>query len=255
MTTNRSLAGVALRVRDPERLAAFYTSTLGMNRLDPVGGEEGGTSVGYGGRGAALVLRPSGSGPAYQHQPNDRYWKIAITVPNLEMAHAQLSKHGVTATAPHQFRDIAYMSHLADPEGHVIELIQHTFEGKPRTAPGNVAEPLGGGAQIGLVTLRTDDIESDLACCRDELGMAYLSRQEVSDRGFVLYFVALTDEMPPHADVDSVENREWLWQRPYTTLEFQHRLSGEPLRRIEGDVEGAVTVLIDTGGENPVVFR
>ncbi len=37
-----------------------------------------------------------------------------------------------------------------------------------------------------------------------------------------MYFLAYTDEEPPHPDIESVDNREWLWQRPYTMLELQH---------------------------------
>ena len=210
---------------------------------------DGIVAVGYGGEGADLLLHPSplasSSGPAYQHRANDRFWKIAITVPNLDMAHAQLSERGVSVTTPHQFREIAYMSHLADPDGHVIELLQHTFEGKPRTVDGDASKPLGGGAQIGLITLRSADIDTDLAHCVDDLEMTYLSRQEVSDKGFDLYFVAFTSETQPNPDVNSVENREWLWQRPYTTLEFQHRLEGAPTRRIE-DGEGAARIVVET---------
>ncbi len=247
----RSLAAIALHVEDPEGLAVFYSDVLGMSRCD----RDGDVAVGYGGRGAALILRPSCPGPDYQHGPNDRYWKIAITLPNLDLAHAQLRERGVSCTAPHQFRQIAYMSHLADPEGHVVELIQHSFDGKPRTGSGDEAEHLGGGAQLGLITLRTADIETDLAHCQDELGMAHLSRQQVSDCGFDLYFVAFTHEQPPSPDLDSVENREWLWRRPFTTLEFQHRLGGVKLRHIEGDAQGAASVLIDTGDGNRVAFR
>ena len=28
--------------------------------------------------------------------------------------------------------------------------------------------------------------------------------------------------MPPSADIESVDNREWLWKRPYPMVELQH---------------------------------
>jgi hypothetical protein len=32
------------------------------------------------------------------------------------------------------------------------------------------------------------------------------------------------DETPPNPEnLEAVENREWLWQRPYTTLEIQYK--------------------------------
>ena len=220
--TTASISALSLNVKDPERLAAFYCDVLGMRRL----GADDAVAVGYGKEGAILKLVQVDEPGGYQPAPNDRYWKIAITLPDLGLAHRQLRDKGVSCTAPHQFRDIAYMSHLADPEGHVIELIQHSFQGKPLTGAGDNQLALGGGAEIGLITLRTDDIEVDLTRCREEFGMRYLSRQAVSDRGFDLYFFGLTDDALPNADVNSVENREWLWQRPYTVLEFQHLLSG-----------------------------
>ena len=177
-----------------------------------------------------------------------------ITLPNLDLAHQQLSARGVAVTQPHQFRDIAYMSHTTDPEGYIIELIQHTFEGKLRTDDGLASRPMGGGAQIGLVTLRISDINADLAKCRDELGMSYLSRQAVTDLGFDLYFLALTEEHPPNLDVKSIENREWLWQRPYTVLEFQHRVDGVAISDPGKDADGGARILINTVGADRVIF-
>ena len=52
--------------------------------------------------------------------------------------------------------------------------------------------------------------------------MKLLSIQKVEAYGFTLYFLAFTDETPPNEDLNSIEIREWLWQRPYTTIELQH---------------------------------
>ena len=56
---------------------------------------------------------------------------------------------------------------------------------------------------------------------RDFLGMKLLVREDVSDYGFFLYFLAFTDDKPPSSNIDAVENREWLYQRQYTVLELQ----------------------------------
>lgn len=250
MPGNGCLRAVSLSVSDPQKLASFYCDILGM-RQSVVGGE---IAVGYGGQGASLVLKQAACGPAYRHNPDDRYWKIAITLPDMDVAHEQLVAKGIGVTEPRQFQEIARMCHLADPEGYIIELLQHSFEGKPLTTKGDPSLPLGGGAQIGLITLRTDNIDRDMKHCRDDLGMAYLSRQAVTDRGFDLYFFAFTDEQPPNPDVNAVENREWLWQRPYTSLEFQHRLDGAPIRRADEGAEGAATVLIVTSDGSPIEF-
>jgi catechol 2,3-dioxygenase-like lactoylglutathione lyase family enzyme len=236
------ISSLTLNVTNPDRLAAFYCDVLGMQKIDGYGGQ----AVGYGGQGAALILNPCDGPDTYQNAPNDRYWKIAVTLPDLDVAYAQLRARGIEVTKPNQFRDIAYMSHMADPEGHVIELIQHSFLGNPLTKQGDGTLSLGGGAKIGLITLRTSDIETDLSFCRDELGMRYLSRQDVPDLNFCLYFLAFTEETPPKPDINAVENREWLWQRPYTVLEFQYRKDGVNPHRLENSI-GAASIQIESG--------
>ena len=64
------------------------------------------------------------------------------------------------------------------------------------------------------------------------------SVQDISAYGFVLYFLAFTSEDPPCPyDLASVRNREWLWQRPYTTLEIQCR-PGQPCLPMDNLGEG-----------------
>jgi len=220
--TASRLAGVALNVAAPEKLAEFYTHHLGMT-VDRTGNF---LRVGYGGTAASLELRPSPSPDAYVHDASDEYWKIGITLPNVDMAFEQLKRAGVAVTQPRQFLDIGYMCHLTDPQGFQIELLQHTFEGEPRTLPGNPDLPLGGGAQFGQITLRIVDLDGALALYQRSLGMRLLSKQIVAGREFTLYFLAFTDETPPDSDIEAVANRPWLWQRPYTTLELQH-LTGQ----------------------------
>ncbi len=212
------LARVILRVQSPENLARFYVEHLGMTVL-----EEGYAHLlGYGGGDAVIELQRAGAGDGYVHERSDRYWKIGITLPNVDMAHAQLREAGVAVSEPGQFGEIGYMCHLEDPEGFSIELLQHRFGAQGTVGEGDPGAPLGGGARIGQITLRVADLDAALAFYRDRLGMALLSIQPVPDYGFTLYFLAFTEERPPNADLEAVDNREWLWQRPYTTLEFQH---------------------------------
>lgn len=216
----KRLSGVRLQVEDPERLAGFYSDALGMTVQ--VDGDV--CRVGYPGRDADLVLLPGGA--RQRHSREERYWKIGICLPDLDMACDQLRAKGVEVSAPHQFRDIGYMAHLHDPEGFAIELLQHEFQGNRPENAGNPALPLGGGAHVGQVTLRTGDIAAEMAAHTD---MKLLSVQDVSEFGFDLHFLAYTQDTPPDPDLQAVSNREWLWQRPYTTLEFQH-IAGAELR-------------------------
>ncbi len=103
----------------------------------------------------------------------------------------------------------------------MIELLQHDFKGNRPIGAGNPDLPLGGGGRIGQITLRSADIAATLACYKG-LGMQTLSIQPVMDLGFTLYFLAFTDDIPPDPDLTAITNREWLWKRPYTTLEIQH---------------------------------
>lgn len=83
---------------------------------------------------------------------------------------------------------------------------------------GEIGQPLN----IGQITLRTADHKKSVAFY-ESIGMKLLSIQDVNMAGFRLYFLAFIDESPPNdKDLKAVENREWLWQRPYTTLELQY---------------------------------
>lgn len=225
----KRLSGLQLRVPDPAKLAAFYTDVMGMQVF-----QQGDVwRLGYPGQDADLIFVsvPASESWRYKSAPTDRYWKIGICLPDLDMACAQLRAAGVEVSAPRQFLDIGYMAHMHDPAGFVIELLQHDFVGKH--SQGDHSEPLGGGAHIGQITLRAGDIAAELQRFDD---MALLSVQDVADYGFDLYFLAYTDEVPPNADLRAVENRPWLWRRPYTTLEFQHVAGAdfEPTRAFEG---------------------
>jgi len=209
-----SLDALHMRVADPAALAVFYRDVLGMSAQ--ASGD--GWRVGYAGVDADLLLLPGGGG--YVHDRGHRYWKIGITLPNVDLAVAQLRQQGHDVSDPRQFLDIGYMAHLADPEGFVIELLQHDFQDNRPKDAGNPAAPFADGV-IGQITLRTGDIQAEDQRCRN-LGLRLLSVQDVAPYGFDLHFYAFTADQPPNADLWAVENRGWLWKRPYTTLEFQH---------------------------------
>ncbi len=207
-------SGLRLSVSNPAEVAEFYLSHLGMAAT--TSGD--GWRVGYTGEDADIVFLPGGQ--AYEHSRADNYWKIGITLPNVDMAHAQLTAAGIAVTEPHQFRDIGYMCHLNDPVGFQIELLQHDFESNRPVSAGDASLPLGGGARIGQITLRSDGHVA-LPAPYSGLGLRQLSIQPVRDLGFTLHFWAFPRDAPPHPALKAVENREWLWKRPYTTLEIQ----------------------------------
>ena len=182
-------------------------------------GHLGRHTVGYRGKGQArLVFAQCDS--SYHYSQIDLYWKIAIGVPDIDLACKQLARMGVQNDGARQFRDIGYLAHIVDPQGFKIELIQHVFKGKISPRMINPAL-LGGGPTITLLTLRASEIAPVRELC-EYLGMTQLCVQPVSPYKFTLHFYALTDERPPNADLLAVENRPWLYQRPYTVLEIQH---------------------------------
>lgn len=155
----------------------------------------------------------------------DVYWKIGLSLADVDTARSQLMSHGVDVTQPRQFRDIGYLCHLSDPFGYSIELLQRDFQSNFCSERIkcflNPTFALRQQTHVGQITLRVSDIKESLRFYESSLGMKLISRQNIPDM-FDLYFLACTDEKPPSDDVNAVEIREWLWKRPYTTLELQY---------------------------------
>lgn len=221
-----------LHVKDAGSLAQFYVDKMGMKRLhfelkngrqvellgynDEQVNQQQSVSL-------ELVTVATGAAPTSPTNDPEGYWKIGIALPDVKAAVSMLRNNGVQVSQPAQFRDIGYLCHLQDPEGFTIELLQHTFEKNFTPLPVMNTSPLACDRPvIGQVTLRIADPERSLHFYRDVLGMKLLSRQKVDPYGFALYFLAFTTDVIAEDKIDDVEIREWLWQRPYTTLELQH---------------------------------
>ena len=218
-----------LRIGDPERSLRFYRERLGLQLVEEArdlqGREDSWRLAFPATEGALLELRHLGGREAavpYLHGRDDLYWKIGITLPDVDLARTRLLEAGVAVDEARQFRDIGYLCHLADPDGFQIELLQHRFQANHRPQAPDPSSPLGQPAGFGQITIRVGDPAASLAFYQ-ALGLRLLSIQPVAPYGFTLYFLASTAEAPPVADLEAVENREWLWQRPYPTLELQHR--------------------------------
>jgi catechol 2,3-dioxygenase-like lactoylglutathione lyase family enzyme len=205
------IAGLALRVSSIGRSTDFYRAVLGMTA-----GDDG--LLRFGDGGPCLELLP-GSGSAVVDHSDLGYWKIGVTVPDLDQAHCALGDLGVlSGAAPRQFEDIGRLFHIADPDGYCIEFLE-----RERRTPGAAGlDPVW--AQI---TFRTREPDAMLAFYRDRLGMRLLAVMPVPAYRFTLYFLSFTGETPPDLRLEAKENRPWLWNRPYLTLEFQHRWGTE----------------------------
>lgn len=175
--------------------------------------------MGYLGSDADLVLEEGAANPAVP-QASDAYWKIGITVADLDQAVRWLDSQNWPVSRPRQFQDIGYLCHLQDPDGLSIELLQHGFDGNTGVAPDGHA--IGAQATTAHLTLRVNDLPLAKDYSSRHLGLSLMSVQPVSDYGFSLYFYGPGTEQLPTDDLKSVSIREWLWRRPYTLLELQH---------------------------------
>lgn len=187
----------------------------------------------------------------YNPGKDDVYWKIGLALFDLDVAVARLRENRLRENfpdcrvgTPEQFLDIGYLAHVSDCAGFTVELLQTTFQD---SAEGRKQLRRAGedqGVVMGQITTRISNKAESLRFYQEELGMRLLAIEPVHKYGFELYFLAFTDEQPPNPrDLSAVENREWLYQRPYTTLELQLR-EGSGAKRgtdpLEGGLEGIV---------------
>lgn len=224
---------IRLRTPAPEAQIQFYSTVQGMHqRVDG--------TVGYSDDEAGLLFEP-GEGQ-YEMAMDDLYWKVSISVPNIDLACSQLAAAGIEVDGPQQLGDVAYLAHFEDPAGFKLELIDHWFEGD-RPEQDFDERMLGGGPRLNLLTLRSNNIEKVEAVV-SELGMTRLSIVPVLDRGFTLYFYGFTDEQPPSTDLYALANRTWVYQHSSTVLEVQHRTQAKPMARHSTGKSGYAGALI-----------
>lgn len=238
-----------LIVSDVEKARAFYRDFLGMQDF----GSESDPLMGYDEVECLLEFRAGAETPVYSGA-DGFYWKIGLTLDDLDTAVAYLRSRDYEVSDPRQFLDIGYMCHLRDPNGLPIELLQKRFEGNHTWLDASVAHAIGSQATLAHVTLRVSNLEPIQNFCEKRLGMRLLSVQpvELPELEFTLYFYAWSRDVLPEADLEAVQNREWLWARPYTLLEIQH-LQTPPVDQVQHRREGAAGFdalgLAEAGGD------
>jgi catechol 2,3-dioxygenase-like lactoylglutathione lyase family enzyme len=215
-----------LRVCSIDGLSEFYADLLGMQSL----GSTDEPAFGFDAEQCCLAFRVTASVPNKPKQ-HDFYWKIGITLRDLDAAVTYLRSRGVQVNDPIQFLDIGYMTKLIDPNGFIIELLQQGFEGHHAPAP--AGHPIGAQATLAHITQRVTDLAAAKTFFEDDLGMRLMSVQPVHEYAFCLYFYCWSDESLPDPDLTAVANRTWLWARPYAFIELQHlELPGKKLRKV-----------------------
>jgi len=198
-------------------LRPFYCDLLGMKAFT----SDDALVVGYDDRQCLLEIHAGDFGPFYDGG-DGFYWKIGITLRDLDAAVSYLREQGTEVSDPQQFLDIGYLCHLRDPNGFPIELLQQGFEGNEKPFPSD-GHLIASQATLAHITLRITDLAAAKQVCEEQLGMRLMSVQpvELPNLKFCLYFYAWSDEKLPHSNLEAVGNREWLWARSYTLLELQ----------------------------------
>ena len=213
---------VVFRVPSTVKTAQWYRDTFGMH-IDTSSNEF--MEAHFSESSTRLRFVEAGNKEEYVQDSNSAYWKIGITMGDVDLAVKRLREKSINVSDPKQFKEIGYLCHLVDINGFTIELLQHTFQNNFDSSKTSLMDssPIGQPAVLGQITFRCIDMKEVYDFYQDKCNMKLLSVQDVSEYGFCLYFFAFTSEDPPDAqDLSSVANREWLWQRPYTTIEIQH---------------------------------
>ncbi len=195
---------ISFRVPDLERTRQFYVEKLGFS-AEPVENGVLLTASSNEGQCARLEMIQGKRGEVEQQQSSKdqaaAYWKIGLTMPDVSLAVDRLRRAGVAGVSdPGQFEDVGFVSHLRDPDGMAIELLQHDFEDnfKPVAVDDDMA--LGQRFSVGQVTLRTDDIEEMDGFYVGKMGMKKISVQPVDKYKFTLHFYAFTEENLPKTE-------------------------------------------------------
>ncbi|MCK5820152.1 MAG: VOC family protein [Psychromonas sp.] len=204
------------RVDNFDGLKAFYVDILGMKNFSTID-----TMIfGFNKESCTICFHKKQSMP-YISTPNDFYWKIGITLKNLDLAVEHLHKKNIVVSSPVQFKDIGYMAKITDPKGFIIELLQQGFLGYEEKIDNNI-HPIGPQGIFAHITLRIHDLQKSTYYFEKILKMRLMSIQAVKEYGFCLYFYSFSNERLPNEDLHAVKNRQWLWRRPYTFIELQH---------------------------------
>lgn len=219
-----------------ESLTTFYTKKVGFELYKEFPLAEGGKKrwFRFADRPLSVMVEVNVGKPKKTEDESlgDAYWKIGLALHDVDLARQKFETSGVSVEPAGQFKDVGYLCHLRDPSNCSIELLQHTFENKEKTkaAPNTESRPLGQDVGVGQITLRVADIDVARRFYSETLGMKFVNLQNVylgETREFNLYFYGYTEDEPPIKDLAAVGNREWLYQRPYTTIELQHWVKPE----------------------------
>ncbi|CAB9518737.1 glyoxalase bleomycin resistance protein dioxygenase [Seminavis robusta] len=248
---SRRLDCLTFRVPNAPACQSFYETVLGMSKKNGSSSPNNAkVLLGYNHpKGMKLSFHESPSCTVRKSTSQDAYWKIGITVKNLDHAVGFLQLQGVPVSQPAQFLDIGYLCHLRDPAGMAIELLQQGFEGDEEQPVNDddadeEQHPIGCQAILAHITVRSTNKQMQ-QWCQETMGMRLMSVQPVKPYNFTLYFYTWSHEVLPESDdLEAVKNRPWLWARPYGLLEIQQKDSDQQLRATGANEAGPTEITI-----------
>ena len=135
------------------------------------------------------------SGPSVYPQKAGFYYKIGLTLPDLDRSVLHLKSQGVSVLQPRQFEDIRNTAYILDPAGAPSQLQQQgpqantTLQAPADKQAQDVGHSVAVGAILAHVTLRVRNLALAQNWCAKQ-GLHLLSVQPLSDFGFTLYFYA-----------------------------------------------------------------
>lgn len=218
------LHSFTLQVFEVEKTLDFYTEVLGFSLVaERVEEALRYYELALGNKDFCIRLKydPRVAPIVYQEKASDHYWKYSLFVDDIQKVYQDLRAQQIMIGEPFQFGDIGYLAHTADRENHKIEYIQKTFKQQPAIT---TTEPTA----LGLLTIRTKDPVKIIQFYEDLLGMKLFVRMYVErGNGFTLYFLGDKHLQAPNADIDAIENREWMYQQSHLFIEIQHYWNSE----------------------------
>ena len=220
------LRSFRIQIKDGTSSLKFYTEIIGMKLIDTIVSDIGTLfRIGFDDQKYHLELFQAKEviPEVYKQNLSDNYWKYSLFVADIKRVYKSIHAQEITIGEPTQFGEIGYLAHTKDPDNHEIEFIQQRFEKNTVKSEPNDNYPLKENPKLGLLTIRTKDPVKSIQFYEDIFDMKLFVRMEVNKRnGFTLYFLGHKDLIPPSQNIDSLENREWMYQQNHLFVEIQH---------------------------------
>ena len=117
----------------------------------------------------------------YFEEHGSGYWKVGFALHDVNHAVKYLQTKGIDVSEGNQFLDVGFLTHMKDPQGYSIELLQRTFEENFKSSENTsdlLSQPLEIIPVIGQITLRVFDASRSISFY-ESLGMKVICIEPV----------------------------------------------------------------------------